>query len=53
MITLHYLNNSCSHRIVWLLEALGLDYELKIYHREESGFAPIGKSLTSLDLGKF
>ncbi|HHW7580107.1 glutathione S-transferase family protein [Mannheimia haemolytica] len=41
MITLHYLNNSCSHRIVWLLEALGLDYELKIYHREESGFAPM------------
>ncbi|MDO4897130.1 MAG: glutathione S-transferase [Moraxella sp.] len=40
MITLHYLNNSCSHRIVWLLEALGLDYELKIYHREETGFAP-------------
>lgn len=40
MITLHYLNNSCSHRIVWLLEELGLDYDLKIYHREETGFAP-------------
>lgn len=40
MLILHYLNNSCSHRIVWLLEELGLDYELKIYHREESGFAP-------------
>ena len=34
MITLHYLKQSCSHRIVWLLEALGLDYELKIYDRD-------------------
>ena len=41
MITLHYLKQSCSHRIVWLLEALGLDYELKIYDRlEGTGFAP-------------
>ena len=34
MMTLHYLKQSCSHRIVWLLEALGLDYELKIYDRD-------------------
>ena len=41
MITLHYLKQSCSHRIVWLLEALGLDYELKIYDRlPGTGFAP-------------
>ncbi|WP_429946207.1 glutathione S-transferase [Bibersteinia trehalosi] len=41
MITLHYLKQSCSHRVVWLLEELGLDYELKIYDREpETGFAP-------------
>ena len=41
MITLHYLKQSCSHRIVWLLEALGLDYELKIYDRNpENGLAP-------------
>ncbi|MDG2953726.1 glutathione S-transferase [Bisgaard Taxon 10/6] len=41
MITLHYLKQSCSHRIVWLLEALGVDYELKIYDRlEGTGFAP-------------
>lgn len=41
MITLHYLKQSCSHRILWLLEELGLDYELKIYEREpETGFAP-------------
>lgn len=52
MITLHYLKQSCSHRIVWLLEELGLDYELKIYEREpETGFAP--KELKALHpLGK-
>ncbi|MDG2949534.1 glutathione S-transferase family protein [Exercitatus varius] len=41
MITLHYLKQSCSHRIVWLLEALGLDYELKIYDRNpDNSMAP-------------
>lgn len=33
MIVFHYLERSCSHRIVWLLEELGLDYELKMYQR--------------------
>ena len=28
MITVHYLNNSRSQRILWLLEELGLPYEL-------------------------
>ena len=41
MITFHYLERSCSHRIVWLLEELGLDYELKMYQRlPESQLAP-------------
>ncbi|TCP96010.1 glutathione S-transferase [Cricetibacter osteomyelitidis] len=41
MITLHYLERSCSHRIVWLLEALGLEYELKMYQRlPETQLAP-------------
>lgn len=33
MIVLHHLNNSRSQRILWLLEELGLDYELKVYQR--------------------
>lgn len=33
MITLHYLENSRSTRIVWLLEELQLPYELKVYYR--------------------
>jgi glutathione S-transferase len=31
MITLHHLNNSRSQRILWLLEELGLDYDIVIY----------------------
>ncbi|NMM05973.1 glutathione S-transferase [Polaromonas sp.] len=34
MITVHHLNNSRSQRIVWLLEELGLDYEIKRYQRD-------------------
>ncbi len=34
MLTLHHLEQSRSHRLVWLLELLELDYELKIYQRD-------------------
>ena len=34
MITVHHLNNSRSQRIVWLLEELGLNYEIKRYQRD-------------------
>lgn len=41
MIVLHHLENSRSHRIVWLLEELGVDYEIKRYLRDpQSGLAP-------------
>lgn len=33
MITLHHLNNSRSQRILWMLEDLGLPYEIKPYQR--------------------
>jgi glutathione S-transferase len=33
MITVHHLNNSRSQRILWLLEELGLAYEIKRYQR--------------------
>jgi len=33
MITLHYLNNSRAQRILWLLEELGLEYDVKTYNR--------------------
>ena len=34
MITVHHLNNSRSQRILWLLEELGLPYEIKRYQRD-------------------
>jgi glutathione S-transferase len=33
-IVVHHLNNSRSQRVLWLLEELGLDYEIKRYERD-------------------
>ena len=54
MITLHHLRISRSSRIIWLLEELGLDYDLKCYDRtpefrappELSEIHPLGKAPT-------
>jgi glutathione S-transferase len=40
MITVHYLDNSRAHRILWLLEELGLEYAVKTYHRAPDMRAP-------------
>ena len=34
MIIVHHLNNSRSQRVLWLLEELGLEYEVKRYERD-------------------
>ena len=34
MLTVHHLNNSRSHRIVWLCEELGLEYQLVKHQRD-------------------
>jgi glutathione S-transferase len=34
MITVHHLNNSRSQRVLWLLEELGLPYEIRKYERD-------------------
>jgi glutathione S-transferase len=53
MLTVHHLNNSRSQRILWLLEELELDYELKCYQRDATtnlappeleAVHPLGKS---------
>jgi glutathione S-transferase len=53
MIVLHHLNNSRSQRILWLLEELGLPYDVKFYERDKvtslappalRGVHPLGKS---------
>lgn len=53
MIVVHHLNNSRSQRVLWLLEELGLPYELKLYQRDPNTMLappelrqvhPLGKS---------
>ena len=53
MITVHHLNNSRSQRVLWLLEELGVPYEIKPYQRnaqtmlappELRAVHPLGKS---------
>lgn len=39
-IVLHHLNNSRSQRILWLLEELNLNYEIKYYQRQADLTAP-------------
>ena len=39
MITVHHLADSRSQRILWLVEELGIDHELKHYPRAEGMFA--------------
>jgi glutathione S-transferase len=41
MITIYHLNNSRSERIIWLMEELGLPYEIENVTREPSGRAPL------------
>ncbi len=36
MLVVHHLENSRSHRILWLLEELGVDYEIKRYERDKT-----------------
>ncbi len=41
MIIVHHLNNSRSQRILWFLEELGVEYEIKHYERDpETRLAP-------------
>ena len=61
MIAIHHLNSSRSHRIVWLMEELGLPYELVKYQRdpqtrlappELQRVNPLGKSPAIVDNGR-
>ncbi|WP_292867367.1 glutathione S-transferase [Nostoc sp. LPT] len=61
MIIVHHLNNSRSQRVLWLLEELGIEYEIKLYERDAKTMMapeslrqvhPLGKSpvITDADL---
>ncbi len=61
MITVHHLNNSRSQRVLWLLEELGVPYEVRRYERdgktmrapaELRAVHPLGKSPVITDDGR-
>ena len=61
MLVVHHLNDSRSQRILWLLEELGVAYEVKRYQRdattrlappELSAVHPLGKSPVITDDGR-
>jgi glutathione S-transferase len=60
MITVHHLNNSRSQRVLWLLQELGLPYEIVKYERDPQTMLapasltkvhPLGKSPVITDSG--
>lgn len=61
MIVVHHLNNSRSQRVLWLLEELGVSYEIKRYQRDTRTMLappelkevhPLGKSPVITDDGR-
>ena len=61
MLIVHHLENSRSQRVLWLLEELGVDYDVKRYERDKmtslappemKKIHPLGKSPTIEDNGK-
>ena len=52
MITVHHLNNSRSQRILWLLEELGLPYEVACYERDPQTMLAPSSLLKVHPLGK-
>jgi glutathione S-transferase len=60
MLVVHHLNNSRSQRVLWLLEELGIPYEVKRYERDSKTMLappellsvhPLGKSPVIVDAG--
>ena len=60
MLTVHHLNNSRSQRVLWLLEELGVSYEIQRYQRDAKSMLappellrvhPLGKSPVLTDDG--
>jgi glutathione S-transferase len=61
MITVHHLNNSRSQRVLWLLEELGQQYQVRRYERDKQTMLaprelrtihPLGKSPIITDNGR-
>lgn len=52
MVVVHHLNNSRSQRVLWLLEELGVPYEVKRYERDANTMLAPASLLAIHPLGK-
>jgi glutathione S-transferase len=52
MVVVHHLNNSRSQRVLWLLEELGVPYEVKRYERDTKSMLAPAALLAVHPLGK-
>ena len=52
MLTVHHLNNSRSQRVLWLLEELGVSYEIQRYQRDAKSMLAPPELLRVHPLGK-
>jgi glutathione S-transferase len=52
MVVVHHLNNSRSQRVLWLLEELGVAYEVKRYERDAKTMLAPPELLAAHPLGK-
>jgi glutathione S-transferase len=52
MVVVHHLNNSRSQRVLWLLEELGVPYEVKRYERDAKSMLAPPELLAVHPLGK-
>ena len=52
MLTVHHLNNSRSQRVLWLLEELGVEYEIQRYQRDAKTMLAPPELLSVHPLGK-
>jgi glutathione S-transferase len=52
MVVVHHLNNSRSQRVLWLLEELGVAYEVRRYERDSTTMLAPPELLAVHPLGK-
>ncbi len=52
MVVVHHLNNARSQRVLWLLEELGVPYDVKRYQRDAKTMIAPSELLAVQPLGK-
>lgn len=50
MLTVHHLNNSRSQRVLWMLEELGVPYDVRRYERDPKTGWFVGECFSAADI---